>query len=174
MLFLNGMMMTLMKTQQRKKVIIMTIDNFMQIIGSKRNGAFIKIKWQRELPVYKDFKNSHTVIKIVETVIRKGVNPRHTKIGKEAYKGRENEFYKLPWGQWKSGYEGIILEHKEKYYARFYFTPHTPKVTYLLNGNIIDKQLLQNMNIVTKAGWTELGDLQDFFNVNIDNIISID
>lgn len=149
----------------------MKINKFLSKLALVPNGAFFKISWVRELPLYKEHQNSGIIVlKEVSTVARKGIKPWNTKIGKQ----KEPSTHKLPWGMWKKDYEGIILEHKDKYYVRLFLTTHQPHITYYLNGQPISKEALLNMHLVTKAGWTELDPTtQDFFCVNIDNIIEI-
>lgn len=149
----------------------MKLNNFLERLSQIPNGSFFKISWVRELPLYKEHQNSGIIVlKEVNTVARKGIKPWNTKLGRT----KDPSTHKLPWGMWKKGYEGTILEHKDKHYVRLFLTNHKPLITYYLNGQPIDKETLLNMHIVTKAGWTELDPTtQDFFCVSVDNIIKI-
>ena len=152
----------------------MRLQTFLEKIQKIPNGAFFHISWTRELPLYKQYQGSNIIVlKTVETVARKGIKPWNTKLGKQTY--QPGETHKLPWGLWKKGYEGIILEHKEKNYIRIFTVSNLkPKVQYYINGRPIDKETLKNMNIVTKVGWSEIDiTTQDFFCVAIDNVIEI-
>lgn len=143
--------------------IKMLFNAFIEKMQIKRNGAFIKLRWRRQLPVYKRFENQYVVEKVVESTIRKGLKPNNVK-------GQREVDGKLPWGQWKKGYEGFIIEHNNRNYARVFFSPNEPKIVYYINGIEIDKEELKAMNIVTASGWNEIHDDQKFFCLNIDTI----
>ena len=144
-------------------VIEMLFDTFIEKMQIKRNGAFIKLRWRRQLPVYKKFEGQYVVEKVVESTIRKGLKPNNVK-------GQKEVNGKLPWGQWKKGYEGFIIEHNNRNYARIFFSPNKPKAIYYINGIEIDKEKLKAMKIVTASGWSEIDDTQKFFCLNIDTI----
>ena len=113
------------------------------------------------------------VTKEVTALVRKGINRQNLarfKNGLEEYKPAS-----LPWGKWKEGMEGVIIEHtnakgETQNYVRLYTTNNKPKVKYFINGNEVPKDRL--IEIVPKSELEHEG-IIDCFVVNINNITNI-
>lgn len=107
-----------------------------------RKGSNIYVQWQRTCPLKKSAPSGVTVEKVVTAPVRYGVdyaNLATVKAGIEA--GVRGDVEALPWGTWRKGYEGLIIDHvkdgKPVEYIRFTgasFASMEHKTTWLLNG----------------------------------------
>lgn len=106
----------------------------MKMAGSK--GANIYVQWRRDMKTRKG--TEATVEKVVTAPVRYGVdyaNMSAVKSGIAA--GTRGEVESLPWGQWREGYEGLVIDHKGQEYVRFAagtFANMKRSSSYLLNG----------------------------------------
>lgn len=78
----------------------------------------------------------------VEVMMGKGVKYRELLESVDAKTSEEVEeelTHKLPWGNWKVGYEGTLIEHKGKTYLRYYMVKgDNSEVEYTYNGEPFD------------------------------------
>ena len=173
----------------------MKFEKLIQSLSTKRNGQWFKITWKTEPELNaKAKKDGHKVLKITTSTIRKGIQYSNTKSYKNKmlekayeagvcsnnysnFKQIENDTTKLPWGQWKKGYEKLIVEHtnkKDEYnqYLRIYTSPNKAKTQYFLNGNLVSKDYLKSLEIVQNSYWNKT-EVTDTMTINIDNVLTI-
>lgn len=146
----------------------MTYEKLLSALASKRNGSFFSCAWERQLKTKKGVNSNIT--KQVTATVRKGIDRRNMakfKNGLEVYRNSP-----LPWGQWKRGQEGLIIEYTnkkgvEKNYVRFYTTVNKPKIQYFVDGREVPKECI--MNLVQKSELTH-ENIVDCFVVDVHNI----
>lgn len=156
----------------------MNTQKILAKLGQKQNGSFFNIKWTSELPLTaKAKKEGNIAFKTTEAVVRKGVNYDNTKIVKDQVEaGTKVLTHKLPWGNWKKGYEGLIIENKGNEYLRLYTGANNkPKVTYNLNGKEMTKAELKATGLFRESMFKEnASSISDgVFNINISNVDEI-
>ncbi len=155
-------------------------------LAKKNKGQYFKMAWCSDVSMSAEAKRQGLqAVKIVESTVRYGINRSNIKTVKERMllKAFENggisnddEKHPLKWGQWKAKHEGVLVEHKEKDYFRFYTSPNKPKSKYLLNGVEISKEDLKNIKIgdkpiVIPSYWTS--NVEETMTVKVENIIDI-
>lgn len=165
----------------------MKVEELLKILETRNNGGFIKIHWVSDLgnkQTAKSKKNGDVIQKDTVTTIRKGIKYTNIKSVKEALiekgqytidpeTGKIEVFSKnLPWGNWVSGYEGLLIENKGETYIRFYTTPNNPNSKYLLNGKEVDKDELKKLDIMQNSYWNK-SEPTDCLTVKIKNIKEI-
>lgn len=173
----------------------MKFEKLIQSLSTKRNGQWFKLTWKTEPELNaKAKKDGHKVLKITTSTIRKGIKYSNTKAYKnkmlekalvanscyDNYNYNEKELdlkNSLPWGQWKKGYEKLIVEHtnkKDEYnqYLRIYTSPNKAKAQYFLNGNLVSKEYLKSLDIVQNSYWNKT-EVIDVMTINIDNVLTV-
>ena len=153
----------------------MNITTLLSKLSDKRNGQWFKIEWMTEVPLTaRAKKNNQVVLKYTHSTMRKGISYKNIKRVqlKKLQENKENDFEKLPWGNWNPTFPGLLIEHKDKTYVRLYTTPNKPKVTYYLNGRPIDVEKLKSLNIVP-SGYFNKTEPADCITINVDNIQDI-
>jgi hypothetical protein len=154
-------------------------------LAKKNKGSYFKMSWCSDVSMSADAKKQGLqAVKIVESTVRYGLRYSNIKSVKERrlMKAFENGGIKdegegqLKWGQWKAKYEGILVEHKEKDYFRFYTSPNKPNVKFILNGVEITKQELMDLKIgekpvVINSYWNS--NVEGTMTVKVENIIDI-
>lgn len=110
-----------------------------KIINAK--GKFVKAAWKSNPTPAAAFKQSVVLEKHTVGVVQAGVEFQNLSAVKEAIAaGERGEVQSLPWGVW-SVYP-YIIEHKDAEYIRLYPSGglgHIPKVTYFVNGEVVEK-----------------------------------
>ncbi len=138
----------------------MTEREILNALKNRRNGTYISIKKQKQLP--------NDVVQISNIVARIGCSYGNISSVKSRLNGLKPQ--NLPWGNWKPGYENLIIEHKGNNYLRVtndYCDRNTS--TYMLNGKEISKQEAEKI-CGTNAIKSKKSDV---YNIKFDNIISI-
>jgi hypothetical protein len=161
-------------------------------LAKKNKGQAFKMSWCSDVSMSAEAKRQGLqAVKIVESNIRYGVKYSNIQSVKErrllkafenggiSNSDENNSEHQLKWGQWKAKYEGVLIEHKEKDYFRFYTSTlknHVPKCKYLLNGVEITKQELMDLKIgekpvVINSYWNS--NVEETMTVKVENIIDI-
>lgn len=158
----------------------MNINMMMSKLNMKNKGQFFKVSWISDVPVKAGFKKQGvTVNKLISITARYGIKYTNMKsVQMKAEKGEINLTHELPWGNWKSGYEGILIDHTNKAgeqntYLRLYTTPNKAEVSYFMNGKFISKAELISSGVVQDSYWKKDNSDIDCFTVNVRNIIGI-
>ena len=167
----------------------MTVEKLLEILSTKGNGQFIKVHWISNLNGKQSAsskKNGDVIKKDVVTTVRKGLDSKNIKAVQKRLleKGQYNidpktgkiEFFlnKLSWGDWRKGYEGLLIDYNGKTYVRFYTTPNKPTSRYLLNGKEIDKEKLKELGVMQNSYWTKQEKEETIFmDLKIENIQEI-
>jgi hypothetical protein len=149
----------------------MKYETFMSRLGTKKNGAFFSCTWERPMKTKKGVNS--LITKEVTSTVRKGIDRRNLakfRLGHETYKEGP-----LPWGSWKEGQEGLILQHitkdgELKNYVRLYTTTNKPKVKFFINGREVPKECIEKLVLKSELNTS---DISDCFSVNIENIKNI-
>lgn len=149
-------------------------------LSTKRNGQFFKMSWCTDVKLTSKAANEgHVVLKYTVTTVRKGIRYGNMKKVKEKVQNNPNyvQTHELSWGNWKPGYEGLIIEHtnkegKYKEYVRLYSTPNKPKTYFLLDNKPISKEKLMATGYVRPSYWNST-ETSECYTVSIANIQSI-
>ena len=146
----------------------MKYGKVLSTLNSKRNGAFFSCTWERPLKTKRGVKSEIT--KQVTATVRKGIDRRNMfkyKSGAEEYTGGA-----LPWGKWKEGLEGLMIEHINSKgvlnnYVRLYTTLNKPKITYFIDGREVSRECIESL--VPKSELEREGVI-DCFVLNVNSI----
>lgn len=142
----------------------MEFKELTEIIKKIKKGTFIKIGYKTDKKPLAAFKDS-TIEKVSNGVYRLGISFSNMKQNINRVTGP------LPWGQWMAGYEGYIVEHKDKKYLRVYIdSVHHTTSKWLLNGVETTEDYLVDNKIIGKQNHTPLNGC---FVIPVDGIISI-
>lgn len=139
----------------------METNEILKVLKSKRKGTY------SSLTKIKDFGNG--VVKETEMTIRLGVD--YSKLSSN--EGRQTG--SLPWGKWVEGLENYVIEHTDKkgnhnMYLRVTSSgSHISKSKYLLNGQEVDKSVVESMIGSKKLESKE----SEVYNINFKNITKL-
>lgn len=145
-------------------------------LATKKNGQFFKASYVSDLPMTAAAKRNGVIaLKYTTGTFRKGLNYNNLKsVQQKRMDGTlPSTPEKLPWGSWDARWPGLVIEHKDKLYVRFYSSPNRPKSTYYLNGKPISKEELMALGVVQNSYWKKGDTAPDCITVNIANIQEI-
>ena len=145
-------------------------------LSERKNGSYITINYKGELPLTAAAKKAGvTAVKETRATIRKGINYAHQKVVKEKFAAEgKTAVDALPWGNWAKGYEGLLIEHKDKTYLRMYTSKKNPShTTYILNNKEVSYSDLQKSGYIQNSFFNKPKEAPTALTLNIDNIISI-
>lgn len=151
----------------------MDFNNVMNAVKRSNNGSFRSMEWESEVPVKSALKGQHTVTKRTKAQVRFGVSYDHmASVQNKRISGELPGMNQgLRWGQWKDGYENLVIEHKGNHYLRCSLFPGARSNTqYLLDGQPVSKDELKD---ICNPSALKSSDTKDCFNVNMSNILSI-
>lgn len=125
-------------------------------LKSIRKGQWFSMSYTSDLPLTAKAKREGFVAyKRTKATVRYGINYKNISTVKERFELKaqteglsEVVEHPLPWGAWKPGYEGILVEHKNNDYLRVYTSPNTFKSDYFVNGQQITKEGLMTLGII--------------------------
>lgn len=150
----------------------MNTNTIIDKLNTKRNGSWFLITWESDLPLVASAKKAGvTGYKRVTAQCRKGINYTHIKSVQKKH-GLEYKAEQLPWGNWKEGREGLIIEHKNNDYLRLYYGPNKSKVEYYLNGRKVTREELYNSGMVQKS-YFKAKEKSECISVKTNNIVKI-
>lgn len=146
-------------------------------LSKKRNGQFFNMTWTSDVKMTAAAKKQGLqAVKIVTSTVRKGI--KYSNLKSVRLNERENGNFSstiitnsLPWGSWKQGNEGLLIEHNNTNYLRVYSSPNKPKAIYLLNGKEISKETLKALGIVQESYWST--NLPPCFTIKVENIADV-
>jgi hypothetical protein len=139
----------------------MNTAEILEILKTTKKGTY------RTITKSKDFGDGIT--KETTMTIRLGVDYSTLKSNKDRTVGS------LPWGNWVPGLENFVIEHTDKkgnynMYLRVTSSgSHTSKSKYLINGQEVDKSVVESMIGSKKLESKE----SEVYNINFKNIIKI-
>lgn len=143
-------------------------------INGKRNGTFFNITFKSDLSSKlsaESKRNGVKCYKLVSMTTRKGIDYDKQKSVQDKVANGKVLTHELPWGQWKKGFEGIIVEHNGVDYLRLYPATNQRKVSYFLNGKEVLKDDLKGYMI--KSFFTPKKESVDAFNVKVSGVVAI-
>jgi len=152
-------------------------------LADKQNGAFFKATWETNVPLSALGKKANVfIVKRIRAVVRKGISYKAQKSVIEKVNAGTRELTgELPWGNWKAGYDGLIVEHKDKEYVRVYLGPNPSHIEYIVierkDGKVKEYKLTKEQ--LAKTGWVTNSYLKpsaekpDALTITCDNILSI-
>lgn len=121
-----------------------------------KKGAYVSLVKTKDLGA--------GVLKITNMVIRLGVEYSHMKANLNKVCGS------LPWGNWLTNYEGLVIEHKGQLYLRVAnsYTQNSSS-EYYYNGSKVSKEF-----VISLIGEKKLASKpSDVYCIKFDNIIKI-
>ena len=154
-------------------------------LNQKQNGAFFNVRTVSDIPMLAAAKRmGHTCYKETVMTVRKGISYKNMKAVKDkiALKVANGEItqaeidaldHKLPWGAWKAGSEGLIIEHKGQNYVRLYSSPNKAKVRYFLDGVEVTYDALKNSGVVQPSYFNKSGEPMTAITLKAENIMVI-
>lgn len=157
----------------------MNANMMMEILKQKNKGQWFKCFWTSDVPVKASAKRNGVVVnKMSEATVRFGINYASQKKVQAKVEAGYELSHELPWGSWRPGFEGIIIDHTNKAgeqnsYLRLYPSPNKTKVKFFLNGKPIGKEELKALGYVQESYWNKKAEDVDCFTVNIRNISDI-
>ena len=157
----------------------MNTNMMMEILKQKNKGQWFKCFWTSDVPVKASAKRNGIVVnKMSEATVRFGINYTSQKKVQAKVEAGYELSHELPWGSWRPGLEGILIDHTNKAgeqntYIRLYGSPNKSKVQYFLNGKPIEIEQLKSLGYVQESYWNKSGEKPDCFTVNIRNITGI-
>ena len=146
-------------------------------LSTKRNGQYFNMVWASDVKMTASArKQGLQAVKVVTSTVRKGIKYSNMKsVRLSARENGDNSSQvitnSLPWGSWKPGNEGLLIEHNNTNYLRVYSSPNKPKSIYLLNGKEISKENLKRLGIVQESYWST--NLPACFTIKVENIADI-
>lgn len=132
-------------------------------ILEKRKGTYMKICSKKDLVPLKKYEDEfNNPYKLSTYLCRYGVRVQNM----NSYKDKEVK--ELPWGQYVSGYEGILIEHKGNYYVRVVTsgTKARPTTEYVGLDLSADKEKF-------RTGTFEKKENTNVFCINLKNIVRV-
>lgn len=153
----------------------MNTQKLVATLSTKKNGSWFNMRWVSDVKLSASAKKMGvTAYKITEAQVRKGINYTHQKsVQMKVESGEKQLTHELPWGNWKEGYDNLIIEHKGNDYVRLYLGANNPKVKYVLNGKEVTKKELQESGYVLKSYFTESTEKPDALTVKVANVEAI-
>ena len=152
----------------------MNTNLIINTLATKNNGAFFRISYCTDLPLCAAAKRTGiTAIKFTVATVRKGIAYDNMKSVQAKVEQGKELTHELPFGVWRAGYEGLIIDHKEKSYLRLYSSPNKTNSKYILNGVEVTKEQMINSGVVQKSYWNKSSIKPDCISVSCANIQEI-
>lgn len=143
-------------------------------LGTVANrGASVYVEWLRPLKVLKT--TTQSVSKRVRVGVRYGVDYANIATVRNAIEaGTRGEVESLPWGQWRKGREGLIIDHNGQEYVRL--AAGTLKnmersTVYFLDGNEVDESVVRPLCLASE--FRERDTEVVVFNVKPQTVLSV-
>lgn len=163
----------------------MNYNTLISKIDAIHNGTWFTLTYMTEVPVKAAFKSNYNIVKYTQTTARKGVKYENLATYKAKLRMVSNakeyaqtvKDLELPWGHWKEGRFGTIIEHTNKagvynQYLRIYSTPNKPKIVYVVNGKPMAREDVKNLGVVQDGYWNKSNETGTM-TLNIENIWKI-
>ena len=84
-----------------------------------KKGQHVLAVWERSAKTLKTA--TCTIVKRTSAYVRAGINYANLCVVKDGIEaGERGEVESLPWGQWRAGFETMIIDHKGTEYVRLY------------------------------------------------------
>lgn len=146
----------------------MTYNEVLELIKAHKKGEFFTIKFSKELPLLKQYKEYYQATKVSQATVRIGV--KYDNIRAVAEKRATGELPKenmgLPWGEWDI--PGYTIKHKGNIYLRVSLVKGNPvRSRYYLSGKEVSTDTLRLM--CQKSAFSS-GGSPDVLTISIDNI----
>jgi len=153
----------------------MELSELLQKLDAKQNGAFINVVYTGELPLTAAAKKAGmTARKVTEMTIRKGIDYDKQQSVQNKIANGKVLTHELPWGNWKAGHEGLIIEHKGQDYVRLYAGPNKAKTKYFINGTEQAYADLEKLNCLVNSFFKpKMEEKPDAMTIKISNILEI-
>lgn len=135
----------------------MEIINIKEALKNYRKGSFCRMGWTTDISTAKARKMGYTVQKVTHTVGRLGVNYNNVKAVVLKKSISEPQKAYTPWYQQTEEPYLVqsIKEPNKKYLKVFTAKAVKPKVTYLLNGQVVSKEYLLEQELCKKPSSQE-------------------
>lgn len=158
----------------------MNTNLVLQSLKKIRRGQWFKLSYTSDVPLTAKAKREGFVVyKRTQTTARYGVSYSNINSVKQRFELKAQmgepipDKHELPWGAWATGYEGIMIEHKNQNYLRIYTTPNSFKSQFFVNGEPISKEGLMALNIVQPSYFKKPEQKPDALTIKMENIEKI-
>ena len=143
-------------------------------LAKRHNGTYTNITFLSDVISNKDHKEVK-VQKIVEAVVRFGVQYSHIQVEEIQARPRDNTTTeeKLPWGEWDIDCP-YLISHKDTQYLRCTVSrspKHHRRVRYLVDGVEVTKE--QAMVYTRPSEWVPREKEEYVFNPKIENVLRL-
>lgn len=153
----------------------MKLNQIIEILSKKQNGAFIKITWKSDLTkqmTAEAKRQGFIVIKEVTSTVRKGIRG----VYKEGCprNGKYLDITPLQWGNYYRN-SRTVIEHRGKYYLKLFLTKNEAKVKYYINGTELKREEFEKYPVMKPSYWhnKDFRHMRNFIILDIDNIEAI-
>ena len=126
----------------------MTKEQILKALKTYHKGSFIKIQWETDITSASAKKQGYSVIKACESIVRLGVDYRHTRPAMQ----KQNTTHQESW--FKHCEDSILMVNKkdcEKLYLQcFSLKQGLTKIKYKVNGKEVSKEQVLEFAIPSK------------------------
>jgi len=149
----------------------MLTNAIIEVLNKKQNGSWFNAEWTTDIPLSAQAKKEgHTAYKTTTAQCRKGINYASQKSVQMKVDHGHQLTHELPWGQWKQGHEGLILEHKGVDYVRLYLGPNKASVDYYLDGEKVTWDALKESGLVLNSFFNKPSERPDCISIKAANL----
>jgi hypothetical protein len=143
-------------------------------LGTVANrGASVYVEWLRPLKTLKT--TTQSVSKRVRVGVRYGVDYANIATVRNAIEaGERGEVESLPWGEWRKGREGLIIDHKGQEYCRLAagtLRNMVRSTVYFVDGNEVDESFVRPLCLASE--FRERDEAPTVFNVKPQTVLSV-
>ena len=153
----------------------METKDLLMNLKTKSDGVDFLVEYVGELPLNASAKKAGiTAYKTTQMKAKKGLKYSELK----SVKDRVNEGFELshtlPWGFWKEGYEGLLIEHKGNDYVRLYPTDGTLKTTYFINNKEMTYDELKECGYLVNSFFNKKESPLEVLTIKVGNITKVE
>lgn len=153
----------------------MDTKELLENLKTKADGADFTVQYVGDLPLNAAAKKAGiTAYKTTQMKVQKGL--KYSEL--QSVKDKINEGFELshtlPWGSWKEGYEGLLIEHKGNDYIRLYPANDVPKTTYFINNNEMTYDELKESGYLVNSFFNKKESALEVLTIKVGNIIKLE
>lgn len=158
----------------------MNTNLVLQTLKKINKGQWFKLSYTSDVPLMAQAKRQGFVCyKRTTMTARYGVRYANISSVKQRLEMKAqagepvSDKHELAWGNWASGYEGIMIEHKGQNYLRIATSPNKFKSQFFVNGEPISKEGLMALGIVQPSYFKKPEQKPEVITIKMENIESI-
>ena len=154
----------------------METKQLLELLKDKKDGVDFSIEYSGDLPLNAAAKkNGIIATKITKMIAKKGI--KYSDL--QSVKDRINEglelTHELPWGMWKYGFEGLLIEHKDSDYIRLYPKADSFSTTYYIGNKEVTYDELKESGYLVNSFFNKKDtNPVEVLTIKVNNIINIE